>query len=66
MMRFKIEPDFDTRYIILYGILHRGEIRIVKDLVRGMTRRGYDPSGPLSGLINRSFKSMVQSRVPFS
>ena len=53
MTLLKIEPDFDTWYIILGGMLRRGEIRIANDLVGEMARRGYEPSGPLSGLINR-------------
>ena len=53
MIRLKIEPDFDTWYIVLGGMLRRGEIRIANDLVGEMRRRGYEPSGPLSGLIDR-------------
>ena len=53
MIQLKIEPDFDTWYIILEGMLRRGEIRIADDLVGEMERRGYEPSGPLSGLIKR-------------
>ena len=56
MIQLKIEPDFDTWYIILNGMLRRGEIRIANHLVEEMARRGYEPSGPLSGLINRIWR----------
>ena len=57
MIRLKIEPDFDTWYIILDGMLRRGEIRIADDLLAEMARRGFEPSGPLSGLISRIRRS---------
>jgi len=53
MIQLKIEPDFDTWYIILGGMLHRGEIRMAKDLVEEMTRRGFEPTGALCPLIRR-------------
>ena len=53
MMRLKIEPDFDTWYTILDGMLCRGEIQIANDLVEEMARRRYEPTGALSGLVNR-------------
>ena len=53
MTRLKIEPDFDTWYTILDGMLCRGEIQIANDLVEGMARRRYEPTGALSGLVNR-------------
>ena len=53
MIQLKIEPDFDTWYIILGGMLRRGETRIANDLVGEMVRRGFEPSGALSGLVNR-------------
>ena len=62
MMRFKIEPDFDTWYIILDGMLRRGEIRIANGLTEEMTRRGYEPTGALSVLIRRVQRSQLQRR----
>ena len=53
MIQLRIEPDFDTWYIILDGMLCRGEIRIANSLVEEMRRRGYEPTGSLLGLINR-------------
>jgi pentatricopeptide repeat protein len=53
MTQLKIEPDFDTWYIILDGMLRRGQIQIANDLVEEMARRRYEPTGALFGLINR-------------
>ena len=53
MIRFKIEPDFDTWYIILDGMLGRGEVEIAKDLLGQMERRGFEPTGSLSALVRR-------------
>jgi len=53
MILLKIEPDFDTWYIILYGMLCRDEIQIANRLLDEMARRGYEPSGALLGLINK-------------
>ena len=57
MIDLKIEPDFDTWYIILDGMLRRREIRIANELLVEMGRLGYQPSGPLSGLIARIRRS---------
>ena len=57
MIHLKIEPDFDTWYIILDGMLRRGEIRIANDLLAEMGKQGYEPNGPLSGLIRRIRRS---------
>jgi len=53
MMRFKIEPDFDTWYIILDGMLGRGEVGVANDLLAQMARRGFEPTGSLSTLVKR-------------
>jgi len=53
MIRLKIEPDSDTWYIILVGMLRRGEIQIANHLLDEMARRRYEPSGALLGLVNR-------------
>jgi len=53
MIRLKIEPDSDTWYIILEGMLRRGEIQIANDLLEVMARRSYEPTAALSGLVNR-------------
>lgn len=53
MVRLKIEPDFDTWYIILDGMLRRREIRVAKDLLDEMARRRYEPTGALSVMVNR-------------
>jgi pentatricopeptide repeat protein len=60
MIRFKIEPDFDTWYIILEGMLRRGEIGIANGLTEEMTRRGYEPTGALSGLVKRVWRSQLR------
>ena len=53
MVQLKIEPDFDTWYIILGGMLRRGEIQIANDLLEEMAKQRYEPTGPLVGLIKR-------------
>lgn len=53
MMGLEIEPDFDTWYIILDGMLRRGEVGIANDLLEEMTRRRYEPTGALFGLVRR-------------
>ena len=53
MVRLRIEPDFDTWFIILDGMLRRGETQIAKDLLEEMGRRRYEPTGALSVLVNR-------------
>ena len=53
MVRFGIEPDFDTWYIILDGLLRRGEVGTANGLLEEMTRRGYEPTGALSVLVKR-------------
>jgi len=53
MARLNIEPDFDTWYIILDGMLRRGETQVANDLLEEMARRGYEPTGSLRGLVNR-------------
>lgn len=57
MVRFKIEPDFDTWYIIFDGMLRRREYQIANDLLKVMEGRGYEPTGALRRLVYR-----VQSR----
>jgi pentatricopeptide repeat protein len=63
MMRLKIEPDFDTWYIILDGMLRRGEIQIANDLLEEMARRGYEPTGALFGLVKRIRGGAVRGLV---
>ena len=53
MILLKIEPDFDTWYIVLDGMLRRGEVAIANDLLEEMARRGYEPTGALSILVKR-------------
>ncbi|KAF9651836.1 hypothetical protein BDM02DRAFT_3064465, partial [Thelephora ganbajun] len=53
MMRLEIEPDFDTWYIILDGMLRRGEVQIANDLLEEMVRRGYEPTGALFRLVKK-------------
>ena len=53
MVRFRIEPDFDTWYIILDGMLRRREIQIANSLLEEMAKRRYEPTGSLVGLIKR-------------
>ena len=53
MVRLRIEPDFDTWYIILDGMLRRGEVQIANSLLEEMAKRGYEPTGSLVGLIKR-------------
>ena len=53
MVRLRIEPDSDTWYIILGGMLRRGEIQIANDLLEEMARRRYEPTGALVRLVRR-------------
>jgi len=53
MVKLKIEPDFDTWYILLSGMLLRGETQIANGLLEEMEKRRYEPTGPLLGLIKR-------------
>ena len=53
MILLRIEPDFDTWYIILEGMLRRGEVELAGDLLEEMARRGYEPKGALTALVER-------------
>ena len=53
MSQLKIEPDFDTWYIILGGMLRRDETQIANGLLEEMAKRKYEPTGPLVGLVKR-------------
>jgi pentatricopeptide repeat protein len=60
MIRLEIEPDFDTWYIILDGMLRRGEVGIAKDLLEEMARRGYEPTGALFVLVQRVQRNQLK------
>ena len=60
MMWLEIEPDFDTWYIILDGMLRRGEVGIANDLLEEMARQGYEPTGALSALVHRVRRSQLK------
>ena len=61
MIQLKIEPDFDTWYIVLDGMLRRGEVGVANDLLEEMARRGYEPTGALSTLVKRVRRNQLRS-----